>query len=69
MENKKTSAAQLRATKKYQKKHKKSTYRNQKKSRAKNFILNDARLDELQYFKQLIAEREVFLKNNLQSKD
>lgn len=53
----KTSKAQLKAIKNYQKKHPATTYRNQKKSRAKNFILNDARPDELISFKKMIDER------------
>ena len=66
MKNKKgnkTSEAQLRASKKYQSKHKKEIYRNQKKSKAKNFILNDARIDELEYFSELINKRKKELKN------
>lgn len=49
MENKhnKTSRAKLQANKRYQEKHRKEVYRNQKKSRAKNFLLNDARVDEI----------------------
>lgn len=52
MENKqnKTSKAKLQANKRYQERHKKEVYRNQKKSRAKNFLLNDARIDELEFF-------------------
>ncbi len=65
MKNKKgnkTSEAQLRASKKYQAKHKKEIYRNQKKSKAKNFILNDARIDELNYFSELINKRKTEFK-------
>ncbi|OUN50353.1 hypothetical protein HHK02_01505 [Limosilactobacillus reuteri] len=66
MENKqnKTSKAKLESNKRYQAKHKKEVYRNQKKSRAKNFILNDARIDELNYFSELINNRMQELKNN-----
>lgn len=66
MENKynKTSRAKLQANKRYQDKHKKEVYRNQKKSRAKNFLLNDARVDELEFFSELISERLKELKNN-----
>lgn len=42
----KTSEAQLKAIKKYQSQHKANAYRNQKKSRAKSFILNDAKIEE-----------------------
>lgn len=65
MENKqnKTSRAKLESNKRYQQKHKKEIYRNQKKSRAKNFILNDARIDELEFFSNLISERLKELKN------
>lgn len=64
MENKhnKTSRAKLQANKRYQEKHKKEVYRNQKKSRAKNFLLNDARVDELEFFSELISERLKELK-------
>lgn len=65
MKNKKvnkTSAAKLRSNAKYQAKHKTEVYRNQKKSRAKNFILNDARIDELNYFSELINKRKKELK-------
>ena len=60
MENKqnKTSKAKLESNKRYQAKHKKEVYRNQKKSRAKNFILNDARIDELEFFSELINNRQ-----------
>lgn len=54
----------LESNKRYQQKHKKEVYRNQKKSRAKNFILNDARIDELEFFSELISERLKELKNN-----
>lgn len=67
MENKKinkTSRAKLESNKRYQEKHKKEVYRNQKKSRAKNFLLNDARVDELEFFSELISERLKELKNN-----
>lgn len=66
MENKqnKTSRAKLESNKRYQEKHKKEVYRNQKKSRAKNFILNDARIDELEFFSELINNRMQELKNN-----
>lgn len=66
MENKhnKTSRAKLQANKRYQEKHRKEVYRNQKKSRAKNFLLNDARVDELEFFSELISERLKELKNN-----
>lgn len=66
MENKhnKTSRAKLQANKRYQEKHKKEVYRNQKKSRAKNFLLNDARVDELEFFSELISERLKELKIN-----
>lgn len=66
MENKKinkTSRSKLESNKRYQEKHKKEVYRNQKKSRAKNFILNDARIDELEFFNNLISERLKELKN------
>ena len=53
----KTSQAELNAIKRYQKKHKATTYRNQKKSRAKSFILKDATREELVYLKKLIDER------------
>ncbi|PWT35151.1 hypothetical protein DKZ29_06190 [Limosilactobacillus reuteri] len=48
----------------WNKQHKESAYRNQKKSRAKNFLLNDARIDELEFFSELIYERLKELKNN-----
>lgn len=48
----------------WNKQHKESAYRNQKKSRAKNFLLNDARIDELEFFSELISERLKELKNN-----
>ncbi|WP_323067455.1 hypothetical protein [Limosilactobacillus reuteri] len=48
----------------WNKQHKESAYRNQKKSRAKNFLLNDARIDELNYFSELINNRMQELKNN-----
>ena len=54
----------LESNKRYQEKHKKEVYRNQKKSRAKNFILNDARIDELEFFSELINNRMQELKNN-----
>ena len=60
----KTPRNVLESTKRYQEKHKKEVYRNQKKSRAKNFILNDARIDELEFFSELISERLKELKNN-----
>lgn len=60
----KTSKAQLKAIKKYQSKHKESAYRNQKKSRAKNFILKNATVDELNYFSELINTRLEELNNN-----
>ena len=64
MENKqnKTSKAKLQANKRYQERHKKEVYRNQKISRAKNFLLNDARIDELEFFSELISERLKELK-------
>lgn len=65
----KTSSAQLKAIKKYQSKHKDNNYRNQKKSRAKNFLLNDARIDELEFFNNLISERLKELKNNKDNND
>lgn len=67
MENKKinkTSAAQLKASKKYQAKHKTEVYRIQKKSKAKNFIIKDATREELNYFQKLITERLLELKND-----
>ena len=48
----------------WNKQHKESAYRNQKKSRAKNFLLNDARIDELEFFSELINNRMQELKNN-----
>ena len=60
----KTPRNVLESNKRYQEKHKKEVYRNQKKSRAKNFILNDARIDELEFFSELISERLKELKNN-----
>lgn len=60
----KTPRNVLESNKRYQAKHKKEVYRNQKKSRAKNFILNDARIDELEFFSELISERLKELKNN-----
>ncbi len=58
----KTSEAQLKAIKKYQSQHKANAYRNQKKSRAKSFILNDAKIEELNYFSELINKRIKELK-------
>lgn len=60
----KTPRNVLESNKRYQDKHKKEVYRNQKKSRAKNFILNDARIDELEFFSELINNRMQELKNN-----
>ena len=60
----KTHRNVLESNKRYQDKHKKEVYRNQKKSRAKNFILNDARIDELEFFSELINNRMQELKNN-----
>ncbi|WP_418936260.1 hypothetical protein [Limosilactobacillus reuteri] len=60
----KTPRNVLESNKRYQEKHKKEVYRNQKKSRAKNFILNDARIDELEFFSELINNRMQELKNN-----
>lgn len=60
----KTPRNVLESNKRYQAKHKKEVYRNQKKSRAKNFILNDARIDELEFFSELINNRMQELKNN-----
>ena len=59
----KTPRNVLESNKRYQAKHKKEVYRNQKKSRAKNFLLNDARIDELEFFSNLISERLKELKN------
>lgn len=47
----------------WNKNNKEKSYRYQKKSRAKNFILNDARIDELDYFSELINKRKKELKN------
>ncbi len=60
----KTPRNVLESNKRYQEKHKKEVYRNQKKSRAKNFLLNDARIDELEFFSELINNRMQELKNN-----
>ena len=46
----------------WNKNNKEKSYRYQKKSRAKNFILNDARIDELNYFSELINKRKKELK-------
>ena len=46
----------------WNKNNKEKSYRYQKKSRAKNFILNDARIDELEYFSELINKRKKELK-------
>ena len=64
MENKqnKTSKAKEQANKRYQERHKKEVYRNQKKKKKKNFLLNDARIDELEFFSELISERLKELK-------
>ena len=47
----------------WNKNNKEKSYSYQKKSRAKNFILNDARIDELDYFSELINKRKKELKN------
>ena len=65
----KTSKAQLKAIKKYQSKHKANAYRNQKKSRAKNFLLKDATIEELNYFSELISKRLKELQNNNSKKN
>lgn len=53
----KTYASTRKAVKKYQKKHKSDNYRNQAKSRAKKFIQDFARRDELLELRDMIDER------------
>lgn len=53
----KTYASTRKAVKKYQKKHKSDNYRNQAKSRAKKFIRDFARRDELLELRDMIDER------------
>lgn len=53
----KTYASTRKAVKKYQEKHKSDNYRNQTKSRAKKFIRDFARRDELLELREMIDER------------
>lgn len=48
---------QLKRNAEYNKAHPKSTYRSQKKSRAKSFIKKDATREELEELRVLIDER------------
>lgn len=47
----------LESNKRYQDKHKEVIYRNQLKSKAKNFITKKATRDELLYFQDLITDK------------
>ena len=62
MDEKKTSEAQLKASRNWEKKNrKKATIDNYKRS-ARTFIRNHAELKDLEELKQLIEEREQSLK-------
>ena len=53
----KTSDAKLRANKKYQEKHKEEVKYNQYKSRARSFVRNLARKDDLLLLKKEIEDK------------
>lgn len=62
MSKNKTSEAQLRASKKYNKKNRKELNIKDKKRRGLNFIENHAQEEDLQEYEQAIAERRKALK-------
>ena len=62
MSKNKTSEAQLRASKKYNKKNRKELNIKDKKRRGLNFIENHAQEEELQEYEKAIVERRKVLK-------
>lgn len=54
---------QLQRTVEYNRIHKQAAYRNQKKSRAKSFILKDATVSELDEIESYIKVRRAVLKS------
>lgn len=60
---------QAKSRDKWNSNNKSKAYRYQKKSRAKNFLLKDATIEELNYFSELISKRLKELQNNNSKKD
>lgn len=56
-------ASHNKSVEKWKAKNKKKVYLYQKKSRARSFIKNNATLEDLQEFKELIRQREQELNN------
>lgn len=54
---------QLQRTVEYNRQHKQAAYRNQKKSRAKSFILKDATASELDEIESYVEARRAVLKS------
>lgn len=64
MSEKKTSEAQLKASRKWEEKNrKKATISNYKRS-ARTFIRNHAEVEDLEELQQLIEERKILLKKS-----
>lgn len=61
--DKKTSDAQMRATRKWQEKNPERRRYNSYKSSARSFIRNHATFEDLEELKEIIAARESFLEN------